>query len=174
MGGIGKTELALQYAHFHLKQKTYKGGICWLDCRDKNVGLQIVGFTNSQFNLQIPEEYDLQTRINFCWCNWPQGDVLIIFDDVEDYNVIKDYIPGTSKFKTIITTRKKWLEQSFEKLELEVLDLTSALDLLIHFVGDSRINSERQEAEELCKYLGFLPLGLELVARYLQRKKHYL
>ena len=171
MGGIGKTELALQYAHFHLKQKTYKGGICWLDCRDENVGLQIVGFTNSQFNLQIPEEYDLQTRINFCWGNWPQGDVLIIFDDVVDYNVIKDCIPpGNSKFKTIITTRKKWLGQSFEKLELEVLDLTSALDLLISFVGNSRINSELQEAEELCKYLGFLPLGLELVARYLERK----
>ncbi len=58
MGGIGKTELALQYSHFHLKQKTYKGGICWLDCRGENVGLQIVGFTNSQFNLQIPEECD--------------------------------------------------------------------------------------------------------------------
>ena len=147
-----------------------------MDCRGENyrgenVGLQVISFANSQFNLQIPEEYNLQTRINFCWCNWPQGDVLIIFDDVEDYNVIKDYIPGTSKFKTIITTRKKWLEQSFEKLELEVLDLTSALNLLISFVGNSRINSELQEAEELCKYLGFLPLGLELVARYLERKE---
>ncbi|MCL2928852.1 MAG: tetratricopeptide repeat protein [Trichodesmium sp. MAG_R01] len=172
MGGIGKTELALQYAHFHLKQKTYKGGICWLDCRGENVGLQIVGFTNSQFNLQISEEYDLQTRINLCWRNWPQGDVLIIFDDVVDYNVIKDCIPpGNSRFKTIITTRKKWLGQSFEKLELEALDLTSALDLLISFVGNNRINSELQEAEELCKDLGFLPLGLELVARYLERKE---
>ena len=27
-----------------------------------------------------------------------------------------------------------------------------------------------EEAEELCKDLGFLPLGLELVARYLERK----
>ena len=55
MGGIGKTELALQYAHFHLKQKTYKGGICWLDCRGENVGLQIVSFTYSQFNLETPK-----------------------------------------------------------------------------------------------------------------------
>ena len=173
MGGIGKTELALQYAHFHLKQKTYKGGICWLDCRGENVGLQIVSFAISQFNLQIPKEEDLQTRINFCWRNWPQGDVLIIFDDVVDYGEIKDCIPpGSPKFKAIITTRQKWVEQSFEKLELEVLDSPSAIDLLISFVGSSRIEAEQKEAEELCKDLGFLPLGLELVARYLERKPH--
>ena len=59
MGGIGKTELALQYAHFHLIQKTYKGGICWLDCRGENVGIQITSFATSQFSLQIPKEEDL-------------------------------------------------------------------------------------------------------------------
>jgi tetratricopeptide (TPR) repeat protein len=171
MGGIGKTELALQYAHFHLKQKTYKGGICWLDCRGKNIGLQIITFAISRFNLQISEQYDLQTRIQVCWDNWPQGDALIIFDDVVDYKEIKDCIPPESpRFKAIITTRQKWLEQSFEKLELEVLDTLSAIDLLISFVGSSRIEAERKEAEELCKDLGFLPLGLELVARYLERK----
>ena len=77
MGGIGKTELALQYAHFHLIQKTYKGGICWLDCRGENVGIQITNFATSQFSLQISKEEDLQTRIKFCWRNWPPGDVLI-------------------------------------------------------------------------------------------------
>ena len=171
MGGIGKTELALQYAHFHLKQKTYKGGICWLDCRGENIGLQIITFAVSRFNLQISEQYDLQTRIQVCWENWPQGDVLVIFDDVVDYGEIKDCIPPESpRFKAIITTRKKWLQQSFKKLELEVLDTPSAIDLLISFVGSSRIEAERKEAEELCKDLGFLPLGLELAARYLERK----
>ncbi|MEH2404479.1 hypothetical protein [Nostoc sp.] len=30
MGGIGKTELALQYALRHLVGKVYSGGVCWL------------------------------------------------------------------------------------------------------------------------------------------------
>ena len=171
MGGIGKTELALQYAHFHLIQKTYKGGICWLDCRGENVGIQITNFATSQFSLQIPKEEDLQTRIEFCWRNWSPGDVLIIFDDVVDYEAIKGCLPpGNSRFKAIITTRHKWLGQSFEKLELEVLDTPSALNLLISYVGSKRIELEQEEAEGLCKDLGFLPLGLELVARYLERK----
>ena len=171
MGGIGKTELALQYAHFHLIQKTYKGGICWLDCRGENVGIQITNFATSQFSLQIPKEEDLQTRIELCWRNWSPGDVLIIFDDVVDYEAIKGCLPpGNSRFKAIITTRHKWLGQSFEKLELEVLDTPSALNLLISYVGSKRIELEQEEAEGLCKDLGFLPLGLELVARYLERK----
>jgi tetratricopeptide (TPR) repeat protein len=171
MGGIGKTELALQYAHFHLKEKTYTGGICWLDCRDKNVGFQITSFATSQFNLQIPKEEDIQTKIDFCWHNWAKGDVLIIFDDVVNYEDIANYLPPPEpRFKVLITTRKIWLTQSFQRLELVVLDEYSALELLISCVGNSRIELELQEAKELCKDLGFLPLGLELVARYLERK----
>ena len=171
MGGIGKTELALQYAHFHLIQKTYKGGICWLDCRGENVGIQITNFATSQFSLQISKEEDLQTRIKFCWRNWPPGDVLIIFDDVVDYEDVVNCLPPKElRFKVLITTRQKWLTQSFERLELKVLDKDSALELLMSYVEHSRIEAEQKEAEGLCEDLGFLPLGLELVARYLERK----
>ncbi len=42
MGGVGKTELALQYA---LKQRQfYSGGICWCGVKIGNVGLQVVQF----------------------------------------------------------------------------------------------------------------------------------
>ena len=171
MGGIGKTELALQYAHFHLIQKTYKGGICWLDCRGENVGIQITSFATSRFSLQIPKEEDLQTRIEFCWRNWSPGDVLIIFDDVVDYEDVVNCLPPKElRFKVLITTRQKWLTQSFERLELKVLDKDSALELLMSYVEHSRIEAEQKEAEGLCEDLGFLPLGLELVARYLERK----
>ncbi len=38
MGGVGKTELALQYA---LKQREfYSGGICWCGVKSSDVGLQ--------------------------------------------------------------------------------------------------------------------------------------
>ena len=42
MGGVGKTELARQYA---LQYKTaYPGGVCWLQARDLDVAPQIVEF----------------------------------------------------------------------------------------------------------------------------------
>jgi predicted ATPase len=47
MGGIGKTELALQYARYHYHQGTYPGGICWLQARDQDVASQIVSFAKT-------------------------------------------------------------------------------------------------------------------------------
>jgi hypothetical protein len=44
VGGVGKTELATQYALLHLLLLTYPGGICWLRARDEDVGIQILNF----------------------------------------------------------------------------------------------------------------------------------
>jgi hypothetical protein len=46
MGGVGKTELAIQYTQKHASH--YEGGICWLFAREFNIGTQIVGFAQSQ------------------------------------------------------------------------------------------------------------------------------
>ncbi|MDY6806172.1 MAG: tetratricopeptide repeat protein [Cyanobacteriota bacterium] len=171
MGGIGKTELALQYAHGRLHQKTYPGGVCWLDARGAEVGIQILSFARSQLNLNPPEDEDLKTQIRYCWRNWQQGEVLVIFDDVAEYEQISNFLPpAESRFKVLITTRCQDLGQSFQRLELEVLEEGAALELLVSFVGEGRIKGEPEEAKALCGDLGFLPLGLELVARYLERR----
>ncbi|MEH2403519.1 tetratricopeptide repeat protein [Nostoc sp.] len=171
MGGIGKTEIALQYAQHHWQENTYPGGVCWLRVRDEDLGTQIVVFAKTKLGLQLPEDCDLQTQINYIWRQWQAGDVLLLFDDVNKYEQVKPYLPPTEpRFKILITTRQQWLGQSFERLCLEVLEEVAALKLLISFVGDKRVQRELNEAKQLCADLGFLPLGLELVGRYLERK----
>ncbi|WP_226889576.1 tetratricopeptide repeat protein [Nostoc sp. MG11] len=171
MGGIGKSELALQYAQHHWQEATYPGGVCWLRVRDEDLGTQIVAFARAKLGLQLPDDWDLSTQINYIWRQWQAGDVLLVFDDVSKYEQVKPYLPPTEpRFKILITTRQQWLGQSFERLCLEVLEEVAALELLVSFVGDERIQRELHQAKQLCADLGFLPLGLELVARYLQRK----
>ncbi len=93
MGGIGKTELALQYSHSHLQQKTYPGGVCWLRVSDQKVGVNILNYAKVHLKLNPPEDEDLDIQIAYCWRNWPTAanppdptsDVLLIFDDVSDY-----------------------------------------------------------------------------------------
>ena len=174
MGGVGKTELATQYSlkHQNLEEKTYPGGICWLYAREQNIGSQIISFTRTKLNknppkyLKTPEE-----KVDWCWTNWEPGETLIVIDDVKDYKTIKLYLPPNEpRFKILITTRNKNLGGSFQKLYLEVLDEESALDLLESFIDESKKQEELEEAKNLCKKLGCLPLGLELVGRYLQEK----
>jgi tetratricopeptide (TPR) repeat protein len=170
MGGIGKTELALQYCYQHYKQDTYSGGICWLRSQEQDVGTQIVKFATAQLDLKPPEGLDLPTQLAYCWRRWREGDVLIVFDNVTKYQDIAPYLPPREpRFKVLLTTRKE-LGKSVQSFPIDVLDESQALELLNSLVQDGRIEQQVDDAKALCLWLGYLPLGLELVGRYLARK----
>ena len=168
MGGVGKTELALQYT-FKYKQE-YLGGICWLQSRENNIGIQLIQFVRSRLQLDPPSDLELLEQVGFCWRHWIPGEVLIIVDDVVDYATIRDFLPPTSsRFHVLITTRLR-LGSSIEQLSIDVLNEAAALDILMALAGTERIHSELRLAKTLCLWLGYLPLGIELVGRYLERK----
>jgi tetratricopeptide (TPR) repeat protein len=165
MGGVGKTELAIQYAQGHAE--TYKGGICWLYPKRGDIGVQIVEFAIAHFpNFTLPNGLTLAGQVQFCWQRWAEGQVLIVIDDVADYRQIKSYLPSESRFKVLITTRER-LGKPIARLDLDVLKPKAALALLKSLVERERLKREPWVARNLCKWLGYLPLGLELVGQYL-------
>lgn len=168
MGGIGKTELALQYAIAHLSN--YPGGICWLRAQEPDIGTQIVNFARSQLTLSPPDGLDLSSQAAYGWRNWPSGNVLVVLDDVTEYGAIAPYLPPIEpRFKVLITTRLHF-GKSVQPFKIEVLEPDAALDLLSLLAGADRVQGQVDEATALCHWLGNLPLGLELVGRYLARK----
>ncbi|MEH2447378.1 MAG: tetratricopeptide repeat protein, partial [Nostoc sp.] len=171
MGGLGKTELALQYAMAH--REIYKGGICWLLVKAGDVGIQVVQFARTQLDLNPPEDLDLPAQVQYCFRLWREGNVLLVLDDVGEYQQVKPYLPlPSSRFKVLITTRQH-LGASIKVLSLDVLQPKAALELLKSFFKETpqRIEQELAVANQLCEWLGYLPLGLELVGRYLARKQ---
>ena len=178
MGGVGKTELALQYAQYHRDKGTYSGGICWLQAKEQNIIRELINFATDSLQLKLPEESNSLRQVQFCWRNWPrEGNVLIVIDDVygkDDlaaYNAIKPYLPPQeSRFWVLLTTRLQ-LGTSIRTFELDVLSKESSLFLLESLIGTDRINLERNVAKALCCWLGYLPLGIELVGRFLVRKQ---
>jgi tetratricopeptide (TPR) repeat protein len=169
MGGIGKTELALQYALRHLAGKVYSGGVCWLRSREE-VGTQIVSFARSQLSLEPPEDLEVLEQVKWCWRNWQAGETLVVFDDVQEYTDVESFLPpaGEHRFKVVMTTRLLKMAKSVQNFEIEVLDEASALNLLRAIVSDGRIDQNLETAKQLCEWLGYLPLGLELVGEYLE------
>ncbi|MEH2083107.1 MAG: tetratricopeptide repeat protein, partial [Nostoc sp.] len=166
MGGVGKTELAIQYAKQHLQN--YQGGVCWLSAQGINVGIQILRFFELKFNKIVPDDWKLADRLRYCWQNWQQGEVLLVFDDVTDYKKqVQPYLPLESpRFKVLLTTRLGF-DRTLPQLRLDVLKPLEAMKLLKSLVDRERLKSEPWIAREICKFLGYLPLVLELVGRYL-------
>ena len=178
MGGSGKSELALEYAWEYIDD--YSGGICWLNVRDRNLATKIIQFIQLQMDLEVPQKVQgntlsLEQQVEWCWKNWqpPEGSVLVIFDDVTEYKDINKLLPriNNQRFKLLITTRRLGLDNKIVDIPLDILCEDDALSLLRNILGDedSRIEDELQTAKDLCQWLGYLPLGLELVGRYLEQ-----
>ena len=171
MGGVGKTELAIQYAQHHWEQGDYPGGVCWLRAREADLGTQIIQYAQGNLNISIPEGLDISTQVDYCWRNWPSGQTLVVLDDVNRYEQVKlARIPTERRFKVLITTRQR-LGSPVVRLDLDVLSLEAALDLLKSLVGEKRIEAETETAQQLCQWLGYLPLVLELLGRYLAEEE---
>jgi tetratricopeptide (TPR) repeat protein len=170
MGGIGKTELALQYAIEHLQQGQYPAGFCWLRARDREIAIEIVTFAQVHLGLSLPDKMEIEDQVRFCWQRWPEGEALVVLDDVTDYQAIEPYLPPADpRFKLLITTRLD-LGSTVQKVPLEELDEDGAIALLESLVGAERVRSQLADAHTLCKWVGYLPLALELLGRFLARK----
>ena len=169
MGGIGKTELAWQYADRQRQTETYRGGICWLEAREE-LGTQIVLFARSCMKLDVPLDREIQEQVRWCWQNWDVGDVLIVLDDVQDYQDVEPFLPHYEpRFKVLLTTRLQLQEDRVRLIHLDQLAPLEAFQLLYEIgLSESLTSADQQIAEDLCEWLGYLPLGIKLVANFLK------
>jgi tetratricopeptide (TPR) repeat protein len=181
MGGVGKTELVVKYARQH--EHDYPGGVCWFSVRSSDIATEILTFAKNYLKLEIPQRdfqeqpLTLKQQIDWCWQNWqpPEGLVLVIFDDVNDLENFNEYLPTFKRFRILITTRLRNIDTNIEEISLDVLSPEEALELLINLVefnkeNINKVNKELETAKELCEWLGYLPLGIELVGRYIAKK----
>ncbi|NMF65864.1 tetratricopeptide repeat protein, partial [Brasilonema octagenarum] len=174
MGGVGKTELATQYVRQH--EADYPGGICWLNARESDLAAEILQFALFNMNLEVPQELggrklNPEQQVEWFWQNWrpTEGLVLIVLDDVTSWKSCRKLLPKSNRFRILMTTRLRRIDTNFVEISLDVLSAEDALIFLTKVLGeqDQRVKQESRVAESLCAWLGYLPLGLELVGRYL-------
>ncbi|MBD2479184.1 tetratricopeptide repeat protein [Anabaena sp. FACHB-83] len=172
MGGVGKTELATQYARQY--QDDY-GGIIWFNDRASNLAAEVLSFF-VQLGLEIPQEQSgrlltLQEQVAWCWLQYPQTDlpILIVFDDVTSLDNLGGVVPSDNRFRVLVTTRLRNLDPNFiQEIPLDVLSPEKALELLKKLLRkDKRVDNQQQAANAICEFLEYLPLGIELVGAYL-------
>ncbi|BAT55949.1 putative kinesin light chain [Nostoc sp. NIES-3756] len=177
MGGVGKSELATQYAR---KYQDAYDGIVWLNDRSSNLGAEVLEYFAS-FGLEIPQELGgrlltLKEQVAWCWSKYPNSTlpILIVFDNVTDLANLREVVPTDNRFRVLITTRLRNLDPTFiQEIPLDVLspekEPDKAVELLERLLGerDRRVDNQLKAANEICKYLEYLPLGIQLVGGYL-------
>jgi tetratricopeptide (TPR) repeat protein len=177
MGGVGKSELAICYARKY--EKDYPGGICWINAKSSNPAAEIIQrFQLHHPNLKIPQEINgkplnIKEQLDWCWQNWqPSADrLLLIFDDITNLGYLPLILPTNDRFRVLLTTRIRNLDANIQEISLDVLPADKALELLTKLVRENRVERELETASKLCKRLGYLPLGVELVGRYLREQR---
>lgn len=173
MSGVGKTELAVQYADKYKAE--YPGGICFLSASQgqSSVFNDLRLFMLSKFQVQIPDDaknWSEAKIAQYFWDKWrTPGNILLIFDDVKTYGDIEGFLPNDQRFQVLLTTQINFSSSDqVANYPLETLKRDKSLELLESFIGKTRLEKEAEIADQLCGFLGDLPLGLVLAGQYLK------
>ena len=167
MSGVGKTTLARHYVMQY--RSAYPGGVWWVSAAQ--LVLDVLGYVEQmEMRSELQEDWTEVQIVQYYFDRWDQqfGDrKLLVIDDVADYAVVKAFLPKQGSFQVLMTTKVR-LGKPVKRLDLEVLEAEAALLLLRSHMGDTaRLDGEIGVAQALCEWLGYLPLAIELVGRYL-------
>ncbi len=172
MGGIGKTQLAVEYVYRF--RDAYPDGIFWINAAEPLAkGLAPIGSRLRPQVLERPPDEHLRAAFDELK---RRPDALVVFDNLEDpaqltRPVGAEASPLTLGCRILFTTRQRELGR-FQPIEVSVLPEGPALQLLLrndsrHPVRDVPHHPERSEATAICRMLGYLPLALELASAFL-------
>nr|VFK53602.1 MAG: Tetratricopeptide (TPR) repeat [Candidatus Kentron sp. TUN]VFK55146.1 MAG: Tetratricopeptide (TPR) repeat [Candidatus Kentron sp. TUN] len=161
MGGIGKTQTALKYAHGHAHAYGFIG---WLRAEDPEDLAEAFAGLAGLLALDTKTIADRNLVIDMVRRRLETQDRgLLIFDNVEDRDTIAPYSPQWGGH-TLITTRNPALGMVRAPLPTETFTLEETRELL-----ERHLDPEPPQAlQDIHAELGGLPLALEQARAYMQ------
>lgn len=178
LGGVGKTQIALQYCYTYRQLYNY---VFWIGAKDRAGVLQgfyeimaFLGYDQSFFQ-QMPEE-----RVKWVM-RWLEGreNWLMVFDNLDDLDAATLAIPGIdSGGHVLITTRNSDLASiPAEGIEIRTMTQSEGTEMLLKraSLGDNPATKVRNEAKlVVTELLDCLPLAIEQAAGFIASSENVL
>lgn len=176
MGGVGKTQLVVEYAHRY--GHLYQGGVFWLNFAGEEdpinevarcggpEGMDISGWAE----MKAPEQ---ASRVHKAWEEGERAS-LLIFDNAEDPAAVEKWRPKSGHCSVLITCRRgDWPpEMGVHPLGIDTLPRAKGVELLAEVRSSIKSNAKDHDAaDKICRLLGDLPLALTVSTAYLRKYK---
>ncbi len=176
LGGIGKTRLAIEYAHW---RETEYSMLLFVRAKDRaTLHASLAALAGPQV-LNLPEKEAPQDAVkieavlkqlddNPTWLM-----ILDNADDDEAVEAVSDLMARLKGGHVIVTARASNFQASLPTLELDVLENGAAVEFLLQRTRGKRAVAANDEAQarELAHELGGLALGLEQAGAYIARQR---
>jgi len=182
MGGIGKTQTALEFVY---RYQSYYSRIYWISAVSQESLLDGYGKIAKRAEIKMPTDLkpiEIADRV-LSWLRETQHWLLVI-DNLDDINILSTDNLGVqnivqillpqcgSQQHTLITTRNPRADDiPAQGVEVPIFDKTESIELLMSVSNISLLpnSSENETAEKIVEELGHLPLAIDQAAAYIKQ-----
>jgi len=160
MGGVGKTQTAIEYIHRHADEYNL---VWWINAEKAiAIGDQFAELGH-ELGLEVVADAGLMTRsVHRALRDWSRW--LLVFDNAVTPDDVGP-LPWTGSGQMLITTRRNGFRALGDVVDLDILERVDSVTMLRRRVPDL----SRSDAIAIAQRLGDLPLALAQAAGYLDQ-----
>lgn len=174
LGGIGKTQVAIEYAYRHRDFYPY---IFWVNA-DKRETL-IADYVGIAKLLHLPEQNEQDQNIIVAavivWLT-THNDCLLILDNADDLHMIDSFLPTRNICHILITTRTQATNPIAQSIEVEKMAIPEGTLMLLRRASilaadaplEQATQADKKAAENIVTALDGLPLALDQAGAYIE------